>query len=325
MLSRNGILALAAAGTSLLLHVAVLSSFRAVRVGGGWGGEHRERFQDMAVVFVPPDVLEDPKDKPAEFPIGETGATGYASHKTDGDQTAIAREAPVDQAALSLDPVGTDPRPEFPSPDVAEGMTDGAVPLVSLPLPPAAPQNLTILTQPASPPHHPFPSAPRPPGAIATDPLPPSPPAPAGALVIVPMTPSPAMAPPVATSTQGGARAADPAPMSDSESDAFSVLGSARFVNGELRVRAGRKVRSRRPKIGLAGRFDAAYSRMEVTLRVAIDKTGKVTAVDVAKSSGSNEIDQPCRVSMYDWWFEPKIDASGAAVPDVFDFTIGFH
>jgi TonB family protein len=113
--------------------------------------------------------------------------------------------------------------------------------------------------------------------------------------------------------------------MSDSESDAFSVLGSARFVNGELRVRAGRKVRSRRPKIGLAGQLDAVYSRVEVTLRVATDKTGKVTAVDVAKSSGSNEIDQPCRVSMFDWWFEPKKDAAGNPVADVFNFTIGFQ
>lgn len=144
--------------------------------------------------------------------------------------------------------------------------------------------------------------------------------------MIVPMT-APAASPQSTpdAAKRGGAAAADPAPMSDSESDAFSVLGTARFVNGELRVRAGRKVRSRRPKIGLAGRFDAVYSRMEVTLRVSTDKTGKVTAVEVAKTSGSNEIDQPCRVSMYDWWFEPKKDASGTPVPDVFNFTIGFQ
>jgi hypothetical protein len=36
-------------------------------------------------------------------------------------------------------------------------------------------------------------------------------------------------------------------------------------------------------------------------------------------------VDQPCRVAMYDWWFEPKKDAAGKAVPDVFRFTISFR
>ena len=119
---------------------------------------------------------------------------------------------------------------------------------------------------------------------------------------------------------------ADPAPESDSESDPFSMLGSAEYRDGRLTVRAGRKVKSRRPKIGLAGQVDL-YQRREVsiTLRVAIDATGKVTGVDVVRSSGSNEIDQPCRVAMYDWWFEPKKNAAGHAVPDRFDFTIGFR
>src|SRR5439155_1762855 len=172
---RHGIIVAVAATASLLLHAAVLSSFRSVRVGGGWG--RGERFEEMAVVFVLPESDAPKKNKDApEYEIGEAGAKGYASHKTPGDRSAVAREAPVD-------------------------------------------------------------------------------------------------------ASRGGG--ADPAPLSDSESDPFSVLGSARFVNGELRVRAGRKVRSRRPKIGIAGRFDAIYSRPEVTLRVATDKTGKVTAVEV--------------------------------------------
>ena len=307
---RNGIIGLLAVGTSLLLHVAVLSSFRSVRVGAD-GRATGERFEEMTVALVPPEAQETRKKDAPEFEIGEAGATGYASHKTPGDRAAVAREAPVDQAALSLDPVGTALHPESPSP----AARDATAPSILLPAPPATAQRNQFLAPPAVLIPQ-FPTAKEP--AERAAPVVPA----IEALAAVPVSPPVAAAPPVAASRPGGA---DPAPLSDSESDAFSVLGSARFVDGELRVRAGRKVRSRRPKIGLAGRFDAVYSRPEVTLRVATDKTGKVTGVEVVKSSGSNEIDQPCRVSMYDWWFEPKKDAAGNPVPDVFNFTIGFQ
>ena len=69
----------------------------------------------------------------------------------------------------------------------------------------------------------------------------------------------------------------------------------------------------------------AERNTAQVVLKVSVDATGKVTDVQVAKSSGSNEIDQPCRVAMYDWWFEPKKNAEGRAVPDKFQFTISFR
>ena len=343
MRSRHGIIVALAAGISLLLHAAVLSSFRAVRVGGGWGPA--ERFEEMTINLVPPESDPEgpqPQDSPQELHLGEAGANGYASHKTSGDRTAVAREAPVDQAALSLDPVGTEVRPEEPAKEAGPGATDAAAPTLELVSPPALARPLVPLVAAVVPSRQPIPVAVpplSPPPSVPNAPVvavaPPMPATLAPALAAAPTAPpvaadpvaaSPAAGPPPsrpAPSKPGGG--ADPAPMSDSESDAFSVLGSARFVNGELRVRAGRKVRSRRPKIGLAGQLDAVYSRVEVTLRVAIDKTGKVTAVEVAKSSGSNEIDQPCRVSMYDWWFEPKKDAAGNPVPDRFNFTIGFQ
>ena len=335
MRSRHGIIVALAAASSLLLHAAVLSSFRSVRVGGGRGPT--EPFEEMTINLVPPEAADVENPKPRELDLGEAGANGYASHKTAGDRTAVAREAPVDQAALSLDPVGTELRPETPSQDAGDAGDAGAgAPLIVLAAPPAAP--LVPLAGAIEPPREPAPSA------VPPVPAPPEPAAPMARVTVpevsiappsatepqvsiaVPIraAPAPAKAPPASAPPKGG-RGADPAPMSDSESDAFSVLGSAHFVNGELRVRAGRRVKSRRPKIGLAGQLDAVYSRVEVTLRVATDKTGKVTAVEVAKSSGSNEIDQPCRVSMYDWWFEPKKDAAGNAVPDVFNFTIGFQ
>jgi TonB family protein len=138
--------------------------------------------------------------------------------------------------------------------------------------------------------------------------------------VALAVPPQPVSPPPAAGS------GADPAPQSDSESDAFSVLGSAQFRGGRVMVRSGRQVKTRRPKIGLAGMVDLAeHSAVQVVLKVSVDATGKVTDVQVAKSSGSNEIDQPCRVAMYDWWFEPKKDAAGHALPDKFQFTISFR
>lgn len=120
--------------------------------------------------------------------------------------------------------------------------------------------------------------------------------------------------------------AADPAPMSDTESDPFSTLGAAVTRDGRLSVRFGRKFRARRPRLTLAGKMELLeMTEPKVTLDVSIDESGRVTGVQVAKSSGSNEVDQPTRVAMYDWWFEPKRDPSGGAVPDRFQFTISWH
>jgi TonB family protein len=65
--------------------------------------------------------------------------------------------------------------------------------------------------------------------------------------------------------------------------------------------------------------------KASVTLKVNIDAAGKVTKARVHKSSGSNEIDQPCVVAMYEWWFEPLRDKAGNAVPDAVLFTITFR
>ena len=120
--------------------------------------------------------------------------------------------------------------------------------------------------------------------------------------------------------------AADPAPMSDTDSDPFSTLGSAEFREGRVTVRAGRKIKAVRPKLTLAGKVDVfSMQGARVVLHVATDASGKVTGVEVAKSSGSTAIDQPCRRAMYDWWFEPKKGREGTPLPDHFQFTIVWH
>jgi TonB family protein len=153
--------------------------------------------------------------------------------------------------------------------------------------------------------------------------------------VLVPVTPAPprpAMPAPRGPSGEepgSSERAAgDPLPPSDSDSDAFSQLnGSALLRQGRLEVQFGRKVKSRRPKFNTGGVVDLIYDQhgVDVVLSVATDATGKVTSVKVAKSSGSNAIDQPIIVSMYDWWFEPPKDQDGKPRPDHFKFTIGLR
>ena len=304
--SRAGILATVAVGTSLGVHALLFSASRSIRIPIP-GAPPTPVEAEMMVVYLPPE---------SEFTIGEERAKGYASHRVEGNREAVAPEAPVDQAALSLDPVGPDRIVERPGKIVGDDVPAVLAPKTSpslAQLPESfrarVPQRVEELRERFSTPEVTAPALSElAPAAQETLAVPPASAVPAPAVVSVP----------------GGQ--ADPAPMSDSESDPFSVLGRADYRDGRLSVRAGRKVKSRRPRIGLAGQVDL-YQRKgaQVTLRVATDATGKVTAVDVVRSSGSNEIDQPCRVAMYDWWFEPKKDAAGSAVPDKFDFTIAFH
>lgn len=169
------------------------------------------------------------------------------------------------------------------------------------------------------------------------NPLPTTAPAPTEPVAVAIVTPrveapsipaNPARSTKIGGSRVGGSQepAADPARMSDSESDPFSRLGSAVVRDGRLQVRFGRKVKTRRPNLLLAAQVDLlTMGRAEIVLNITIDETGKVTNVEVEKSSGSNDIDQPTRVAVYDWWFEPRKDATGRAVPDEVQFTIGWR
>ena len=307
-----------ALAASAAAHALLFATFRTIHVGQV---NLPTEVAEMAVHFeaTPPE----PEPEPNEFDIGQPLATGYATHDLEGRREQAAPEAPQDQASLSLDPVGTAARVEVPS---SPGQEAPTAPLEVTAPPPA-------LVAEAIPP---MPAPPALPREVAeqverdrlesiVDVVPVPPPVDAVAAAQSSPLEVAVPSPPEETFAAAGA-GADPAPKSDSESDAFSVLGTVEFRAGRVTVRSGRQVKTRRPKIGLAGMVDLAHSRRaQVELKVAVDESGKVTNVDVARSSGSNEIDQPCRVAMYDWWFEPKKDAAGRAVPDVFQFTIAFR
>lgn len=306
----------------------------------------------------------EPEDTP-EFAMGANDASGYASNEVPDKLETMAREAESDQAFLSLDAVGAgdegadaslteatgagstigqpgaspppivveivaDPgtassppltgiNPEIPSPpEVVESLPDEA------PLAIPAPEDLPaeggeeVVEPPVEAPPAPDPATPI---------------APVEAEAIAVPEPSKPAVEPVPTPQDGGTRAgaspsaaADPARMSDSESDPFSRLGTAIVRDGRLDIRFGRKVKTRRPKLLLAAQVDLwTLRRAQVVLTIDIDETGKVTSVKIAKSSGSNDIDQPTKVAVYDWWFEPKKDPEGQPIADQVEFTINWR
>ena len=120
--------------------------------------------------------------------------------------------------------------------------------------------------------------------------------------------------------------AADPAVMSDSESDPFAPGMKVEFRDGRVDVRLGRKVKTVRPKLNLAAIYDLqSTSFPTMTVKVHIDAEGAVRDVDIVKSSGSNGADQAVKVALYQWWFEPAKDAAGHAIASEVTFPITWH
>jgi TonB family protein len=136
---------------------------------------------------------------------------------------------------------------------------------------------------------------------------------------------TPAAAASGAIAANTGGAPGDPAPMSESESDAFSRIGSINVKNGKVEARLGRSFKSVKPRLSLKGELDAiSIAKPIVEMKVLVDETGKVIDVKVLRSSGSNEIDLPTTTAMYKWWIEPAKDKSGKAVKDVILVTFSY-
>lgn len=104
----------------------------------------------------------------------------------------------------------------------------------------------------------------------------------------------------------------DIAPAADSDSDPFSSVGAVEFRAGKVVAHFGRKVKTVKPRLSLAGQYDLmSLPNPAVVVKISVDNTGRVRDVKVVKSSGSSEVDQPCQLAIYDWWFEPPHDKSG--------------
>jgi TonB family protein len=286
----------------------------------------------------------------ADAPVGERGHGGQrgqitlnttpepaAPEKAAPPQPLTAQVPAPAPAALMPPPAPKEqpPKPETPQPPA---------PAFVAQVPPTPPTKVkTILVAPdVQPPAAPTPTppatAPAVRVAVAPPPTPqtPTPPTPPKAATPPARPPTPAtpkarptVAVQVATGdglAPGHASEADPFQQSDSESDAFTTTGSAVMHDGRISVRAGRKIKTTRPQLLVPGLLDTlGVSDPTLQLKIHVDTTGTVTLVNVVRSSGSNDIDQPCVVAVYDWWFEPRVDNKGKPIADVVDFTISFR
>lgn len=273
---------------------------------------------------------------PNDFALGEATGDGTAIAALPGERPQLAPDANNDQPFTSLDPSGMAPIGVPPSPAAVQGDAQTTNP------PPRFGVTSDDVAQPT-------PRAPE--SARATPPTKSAPPKREeesrddGALAAAvkkttpevemakqsPTTPE-AKQQPAAEQTpseqpqsQAGSpvAAADPAPQTDSEIDAFSKVGVAEFRPGRTNVQFGRKTKLTRPRVLIAGQIDLiGAANPRVVLEIHTSPTGKVTDVSIAKSSGSDNIDGPVRLAAYDWWFEPPKDPSGQPLPSEFLFTV---
>lgn len=118
----------------------------------------------------------------------------------------------------------------------------------------------------------------------------------------------------------------DDAQISDSESDAFSQIGAEMFVRGGVKAKAGRKVRTVKPRLGEHALMDwATIGRAIIVMKVSIGVDGHVTNVKVVRSSGSDSMDLETSLAIYRWWIEPKKGSDGLAIADNVTLTIVWH
>jgi TonB family protein len=277
----------------------------------------------MATIRLPgfprenPDVVE--VDPPDTANLGGAANDGFSPNSSPGKETIRAKDAPSDQALLSRDPQGPGRIGDLPSFSLVPQTDETAA---------ASSSSTPLVVLRRSEPVLPVPTdVPQPFGA-----------GPDVRVMLVPrVRPAHARSPqsqqqpeqqqqqqsPIAKSNQ---RAADPAVMSPSESDAFSTLGGIEFRDGRIDSRLGRAFKSVRPQLGLAAQIDLmGLTDPRIVLKLRIDATGKVVAVDVVHSTGSDSIDQPVKLVMYQWWFEPQKGPTGQAMAETIVFPISWH
>ncbi len=251
------------------------------------------------------DVIE--ADPPDTARLGGASNDGFSPNSSPGQETIRAREAPGDQALLSRDPQGHGRIGDMPSFSLVPRADEPAVDAT----PTAVVMNRSAPVLPvASDMPQPFGAG----SSVAAVFLP---------RISRPDTTSAEQPSPTAKSNKP---AADPAIMSPSESDAFSTLGGIEFRDGRMESRLGRAFKSVRPHLSLAAQIDLmGLADRRIVLKLRIDATGKVVAVDVVRSTGSDSIDQPVKLIMYQWWFEPQKGPAGQPMGETIVFPISWH
>lgn len=271
------------------------------------------------VIRVDPELLD----------FGDAAGRGIGSNSSKGDEPMRATEADENQALLDREPTGLgrlrDSQSKLIGPpgDSTAGAVAIATPLPAPTLPPRAddplppatitPPNAAALPLPAPQVRISQPQPNADPEVVKTSPQAP----PRQTQVAAALQPS---SPGVPTS------AGKPLPQSESDSDPFARIGSVVFHNGRLDVQLGRHVKTVRPQLGIAGETDLLGLTLPIVmLQVHIEPSGRVSNVEIVRSSGSIAVDEPTRNAVYQWEFEPARDKQGHPIRDVVSFTIEYR
>lgn len=295
-----------------------------------------EANSDRILIPLPPPTPEAPEPE-REEKLGRADGTGSALDDSPGELPLIARQGPQNQALLSRDPQGPGQMHSELSDSVLPPGSAGAASA-----PPAAPDaspapreaQKAVEASIETPEERALPFGIGPvddkkaDGSVDRPATPAREAQPEVAAVEAAATPAAASPAPQDQSDQPGAPTApaDPAPQSDTESDPFTVIGGAQFRPGGTKAQLGRAHRLTYPRIGMAGMVDGIQlGRARLVLQLTIDQAGNVKNATIVKSSGSDNIDQACRVTAYQWWFEPKTGKDGKPLrEETFLFMISF-
>jgi len=280
---------------------------------------------DAAPTDTPLVQPDGPPDAPPQTPPPEGIAAAIAREPVD---SSLSEQSPSVEATLQAIASAVEPPQQAPHTPV---VGDAAVPAAA---PPAAPPASGVDSSHAAQ-HPPQAATPSAPGAAPGSLVPSAPVATAVASGRAASAAPPAPIAPSAPADVGGTgrppgmpvASADPAPQGDAESDPFSsTVNSVIIRPGHIEARAGRQIKPVRPRLSIKARIDlATMVAPRVVFRVAVDETGKVTDVRIIRSSGSNEVDLPTKVALYEWWIEPLKDKQGRPRPDVIQLTISWQ
>jgi TonB family protein len=311
---------------ALCLSLAIHAAFIRWRAEAYVSANTPLRLGGLNPIWIAESTLKAPPEDVGQ--LGDEKGTGYATDASPGDLELLARKGEQDQSYLSRDPQslgqpGAQPRQSLTPP--GENGANGSRSAEEQTAQQSSnhPFGIQQKAQPAVPA---FKSPPDPQRGPEPAPHPDTPPAQASvAQSAAAPTAITAYSAPSGRPGPDASSAESPAPQGQSDSDPFAVVGSLEFRPGSTKVQMGRKHKITRPKLSWDTVYDfQGMTSASVTLELQLDETGQVISAVVIKSSGSQSIDQPCRLAAYSWWFEPAKDATGKPVKDTIKFTIKF-
>jgi TonB family protein len=111
---------------------------------------------------------------------------------------------------------------------------------------------------------------------------------------------------------------------SDTESIAFAGANSAVFRAGRLEGRKGLRVKTTQVRFHDSSEADIQLlGGIRTVVSARVDADGNVLDVQIVESSGSENVDEDCKLAVWNWTLEPQKDKDGH--PTDLNWTIAFE